>query len=199
VTAPPAPAAVVVIGIGNPFRADDGVGHAVADLVAQEVEAAALAAEATGRPSRLGRTEVVWSDGEPTRLLEAWAERDLAVVVDAMVTGAPPGFVHVFDPTVADLPAPPPTSSHGIGLAEAWRLAEVLESRPARLLLVGIEVGQLGDGTELSPPVAGAVPRALRLVHAAIAAAPYHLPRSEPDRDPVIDLRDPIHHPGAIP
>jgi hydrogenase maturation protease len=192
------PATIVVIGVGNPFRADDGVGHAVADLLAQEVHAAALAAQATGRPTRLGRTEVVWSDGEPTRLLEAWADRDLAVVVDAMVTGAPVGFVHVFDPTRAALPAPPPTSSHGSGLGEAWRLAEALDSRPVRLLVVGIEVAALGDGTELSPPVAAAVPRALRLVHAAIAAAPYHVPRAGPE--PVIDLRDPTHHtPGATP
>ena len=59
----------VVIGIGNPFRNDDGIGPAVAAQIEEQ---------------RLPGVRVVISDGEPAGLLEAWAGADLAVVVDAI-------------------------------------------------------------------------------------------------------------------
>ena len=46
---------------------------------------------------RLGDAiDVVWCDGEPTRLLDAWADSDFAVVVDAVRTGAAPGTLHLW-------------------------------------------------------------------------------------------------------
>ncbi len=71
----------LLVGIGNPWRGDDGIGWAVA--------------EAAGR--RLGdAVDVVCCDGEPTRLLDAWADADFAVVVDAARTGAAPGTLHLW-------------------------------------------------------------------------------------------------------
>ncbi len=55
----------VVIGIGNPFRNDDGIGPAVAAQVEEQ---------------RLPGVRVVISDGEPAGLLEAWSGADLAVL-----------------------------------------------------------------------------------------------------------------------
>ena len=94
---------VVVIGVGNPWRRDDGVGWVVA--------------QSAGR--RLGNAvHVVESDGEPSRLIDAWADFDLAVVVDAVITGAAPGNVHVWadEPVLAR--ASHSTGSHALGLAE---------------------------------------------------------------------------------
>ncbi len=59
----------VVIGVGNPFRRDDGIGPAAAAEIERQ---------------HLPGVRVVISDGEPAGLLEAWAGVDLAIVVDAI-------------------------------------------------------------------------------------------------------------------
>ncbi len=79
---------MVVIGVGNEFRRDDGAGPAVVaglrDLAPPGVR-------------------LVVTDGEPTRLIEAWAGAALAVVVDAVRVQSPntgpsrPGTVHRFE------------------------------------------------------------------------------------------------------
>ena len=62
----PGRAPVVVIGVGNEFRRDDGAGPGV-----------------VGKLRDLGPSgvELVITDGEPTRLIEAWIAVTLAVVV----------------------------------------------------------------------------------------------------------------------
>lgn len=145
----------LVIGVGNPFRSDDGVGPRVlAHLEREEVD-----------------VEVVASDGEPSRLVDAWAGADLVVVVDAVATGAPAGQVDVWDVGRRPLPARGTTSTHASGLAEAWALGQALGTLPRRLLLVGIESACFDDGTELSDPVARAVPAAVGLVRQALASS----------------------------
>jgi hydrogenase maturation protease len=126
----------VVIGVGNEFRRDDGVGPAVAR---------ALAASGV-------RAEV--SDGDPVRLMEAWEGADLVVIVDAVrCTPSVPGRWHrtTLPHTV------PAASSHGFGVPEAVELAEVLDRRPERLVVYAVEVADVGFGTGLSPAVAAAV------------------------------------------
>jgi hydrogenase maturation protease len=136
---------VVVIGVGNEFRRDDGAGPAVLrelrDLVPSGVE-------------------LVLTDGEPTRLLEAWTGAALAVVVDAVrVSGSEPrpGTAHRF---VVDRPGAggrPEASSHGFGLDDAVALALALDRMPGRLIVHAIEAADLSQGSGLTAPVAAAV------------------------------------------
>jgi hydrogenase maturation protease len=73
---------MVVIGIGNEFRRDDGAGLAVVTSLRDRVPPG---------------VEIVLTDGEPTRLIEAWTGPALAVVVDAVRADPPrPGRVHRF-------------------------------------------------------------------------------------------------------
>ena len=126
----------VVIGVGNEFRRDDGVGPAVARALA-----------ATGI-----RAEI--SDGDPVRLMEAWDGAEVVVIVDAVrCTPTVPGRWHrtTLPHTV------PAASSHGFGVPEAVELAEVLDRRPERLVIYAVEVGDVGFGTGLSPAVAAVV------------------------------------------
>lgn len=145
----------VVIGVGNPWRGDDGVGIAVVRAVA--------AALGPGD----GPVEVRELDGEPARLLEVWRDRPLAVVVDAVRTGAPPGTVL---PAVPDVHGPAAGGSHALGLADALRLGGALGRLPDRLEVVGVEGARFdpGDELDLSAPVAAAVPEARDLVLAAL-------------------------------
>ena len=77
----------VVIGVGNPFRRDDGVGWAVAGALEPEV------GPVVG--PEVGPVEGTLLDGEPARLLDVWAGADHAIVVDAVRSGATPGAVGV--------------------------------------------------------------------------------------------------------
>ncbi|MFI7680112.1 hydrogenase maturation protease [Actinophytocola sp. NPDC049390] len=132
----------VVIGVGNEYRRDDGIGPAVAARVADV---------------RGPGVRVVITDGEPARLLDAWTGTDVTVVVDAVVVRDPsPGRVHRL--TVDALPegqAVP--SSHGMGIPEAVELARALNRLPGRLVFYTVEIGDTGYGTGLSAPVAAAV------------------------------------------
>lgn len=147
----------VVIGVGNPYRRDDGVGPAVA--------------EAVGRLGPPG-TRVVVTDGEPSRLLDAWTGTDLAVVVDAAVLRDPtPGRVHRLP--VGELPGgAASSSSHGLGIPEAVELAAALERLPGRLVFYTVEVGETGYGRGLSPAVAAAVPTVTEAVLAELTGTP---------------------------
>lgn len=148
----------VVIGIGNEFRRDDGIGPAIVALLAD------------GGPTNV---RFVVSDGEPSALLEAWQGAPLAVVVDAMHPADPvPGRVHrVGADALARLA---PHSTHHMSLVDAVRLAEVLGRSPGRLVVYAVEVGDVGHGPGLSPAVARCVADVARLVRAELSASGQH-------------------------
>jgi hydrogenase maturation protease len=141
--ASPGEGAVVVIGVGNEFRRDDGVGPAVVGKLRDRVPPG---------------VQLVITDGEPTRLVEAWTGAALAIVVDAVRAEPPrPGTVHRF---VVDRPGPATArsaSSHGLGLDDAVSLALALDRMPGRLIVHAIEAADLTQGTGLTPPVAAAI------------------------------------------
>jgi hydrogenase maturation protease len=144
VTMPPAPRhRAVVIGVGNKFRRDDAAGPAVVAVLAGQVPA--------------GVTLAV-NDGEPTRMIEAWAGVPLAIVVDA-VRGEPavPGRLHRL---VLDHPAMGPggpVSSHGFGLDDAVGLGRALGRMPGSLIVHAVEAGDLSQGAGLTPAVAAVI------------------------------------------
>jgi hydrogenase maturation protease len=133
----------VVIGVGNEFRRDDGAGPAVIGQLRGLVPAG---------------VRLVITDGEPTRLIEAWTGAALAVVVDAVRAEPPhPGQIHRF---VVDRPGAGvarPASSHGFGLDDAVGLALALDRMPGRLIVHAIEAADLTQGTGLTSPVAASV------------------------------------------
>jgi hydrogenase maturation protease len=138
-----------VIGVGNEYRRDDGIGPAVVARLAQH--------------DLPGVTFTV-CDGEPSQLIDAWANADLAVVIDAVLCERPkPGRVH--RTSLGPLPTGARSAStHGLGIPEAIRLADALDQAPRRLVVYAVEAADLGFGVGLSPPVAAAAHRVERAV-----------------------------------
>jgi hydrogenase maturation protease len=136
----------VVIGIGNEFRRDDGAGPAVIGQLRGRVPA---------------DVRLVVTDGEPTRLIDAWTGAALAVVVDAVrVLGSEPphpGQVHRFVVDRLGTAAGQAATSHGFGLGDAVALAMALDRMPGRLIVHAIEAADLTQGPGLTPAVAAAV------------------------------------------
>ena len=146
---------VVVIGVGNRMRSDDGAGPAVLDRLREAA------------PSGVALVE---SMGDVAQILDAWSGARRVVIVDAVMSGSPPGTVHELDGR-GGIPASwRSPSSHLIGLAEAIELGDSLGSLPAEVTVFGIEVENVAGGTALTDPVAAAVAdvaeAALRVVRA---------------------------------
>ncbi|HIJ61379.1 MAG TPA: hydrogenase maturation protease [Rhodospirillaceae bacterium] len=131
----------LVIGIGNPWRRDDGAGPAVA--------------------ARLdGRARTLTLLGSGADLIEAWHDAKRVVVIDAMRSGASPGTLRRFDAQAGPLPAGAfRCLGHRFGLPEAIEMARVLGCLPSRLEVWGIEAGDLGRGPGLTAEVEEAVSR----------------------------------------
>ncbi len=133
---------VVAVGVGNPYRSDDGAGLAVAERLRETAP----------------EIEVVTCEQEPLRLLDAWNGADLAIVVDAVSSGAPSGTVHRFDATSEPVPSTVfRGSTHALGVGDAIELARTLGRLPDRVLVFGIEGERFTAGEQLSPAVAAAV------------------------------------------
>lgn len=135
----------VVIGLGNTFRRDDGVGPAVAAAV-----------EGMG----LAGVRVV-CPGESAGIIDAWDGAALAVVVDA-AAGGTPGRVRQCD--LDALAGETPVSSHELSLRQTHDLARVLDRAPGRVVVVSVDVADTGYGMGLSAAVAAALPDAVRVV-----------------------------------
>ncbi len=134
-----------VIGLGNEWRGDDGVGIEVA--------------------RRLRGTAL---DGEPIGLVQALNGDPDVVLVDAVSSGAPPGTVHVFEVGSEPLPAKlfGASSTHALGLAEAVELARALGQLPARVRVYGIEGAAFAFGKGLTREVEAAAERVVEEVTA---------------------------------
>lgn len=131
----------VVIGIGNSFRRDDGVGLAVAAELAE---------------LDLPGVTVVSSTGEPGAVLDAWNGARLAIVVDAAAgEGAHPGRIRRWTPgQIAPAGA---VSSHAIGLHETYELGRAINQLPQRLVVLTVDAEDTDHGVGLTPAVAVAV------------------------------------------
>jgi hydrogenase maturation protease len=146
----------VVIGVGNPYRSDDGVGPNVVNLL---------------RDKELRGAALECSLGETADLIECWAGAPLAILVDAIrARPAHPGRIHhlvVPDVHTERIRA---ASSHGIDLGEAIELARVLDRLPGRLELFAVEVDNVDLGLGLSAPVTAAARRVAQEIHAMLTA-----------------------------
>jgi hydrogenase maturation protease len=143
----------VVIGLGNRYRRDDGVG--------------AVAAEELNRLALTG-VRVLTDIVEPMSVLEAWSGVRLAVVIDAAMTTPPtPGRVRRCG--LSEVAAEGDgLSSHSVDMGRTHALGRALGRLPEELVLLIVEVADTGHGTGLTPLVARAVPDLVRMAAAEV-------------------------------
>ncbi len=112
-------------------------------------EAAGLAAVRRAAARLPTEVRVVESQGDGTALMDAWGGADVAIVVDVVSTGAPPGTVHRLDARAQDVAdCPFQGSRHAADLAEAVGWSRALGQLPPVLLLYGVEGSrELADAT----------------------------------------------------
>jgi hydrogenase maturation protease len=136
-------APILVVGIGNEYRSDDGVGL----VVARELQAKGLP-----------RISVIECSGDGAELMEMWQAADRVVLVDAVSSGAKPGTIYRLDALTQPIPASFSfPSTHAFGVAEALGLARALHQLPSCLTIYAIEGKNFAAGSGLSPKVKEAV------------------------------------------
>lgn len=154
----PAPPRTVVVGLGNPLLADDGVGVFAARLLA-------------GRLAGTGVT-VAESSWGGMRFLDLLAGFEKAIILDAIQwRHGPPGTVYRLPPGEA-VPTVRAVSFHDISLGTALALGKQLGiSLPTELVFLAVEAGDVLTVAEgCSPEVACAVPEVARLAMDQLAA-----------------------------
>jgi hydrogenase maturation protease len=161
--------ACVLIGIGNPHRGDDAAGRAVARLLRSSLKVGPGAPEIG--PASLLR--IVEHDGEATALVLEMQDAAQAFLIDACVSGAPPGTIHRFDVSSAAMPAlAQGVSTHGFGAAAAVEISRALGLLPCRSIVYAIEGASFETGAPLSAPVSVAVAEVARRLCVELAELP---------------------------
>lgn len=135
---------VLVVGLGNPLMADDGVGIAVAErLLSLELPAGA-------------RAEV--GDTDSLRLLSLWKGEEEIWLVDAILRDTQPGTVHrMSHDEVLSIPQRH-AAAHFLSLPESlrWIAAATPDMARVRYRLWGIEPESIALSPGLTPRVATA-------------------------------------------
>ncbi len=170
-------ARVVVAGIGNDMRHDDAAGALVA---ARALEVLGALGPVTGPGQEIDG--VLSSQlGEPLDFLGNWDDADLAIVVDAVRSGAAPGSLSLtwFGGEAADFQLDRASASvakavacgrgqspstHGLGVVGVYRLASAMGQAPRRMVVLGIEGQDFSQGEGLSASVAAAIDSAAAIV-----------------------------------
>ncbi len=153
----------VVIGVGNEFRRDDGVGPAVI----------ARLRDLQPEDARLSGVTLAFSDGEPGQLIDLWAGARLAVVIDALRDHTVrPGHWHQLAVGALAGLVDSSASSHSIGLSDTVELARLLGRLPARLTILAVAGREFGFGIGLTAEVATAVGELVEQVREIIRLSP---------------------------
>jgi len=152
---------ILVAGVGNIFKGDDGFGVEVVQRLARKNLPDGVKVVDFG----IRGIDLTYA------LLDGY---EAAVLVDALPRGGPPGTLYVLEPN-ADIPAAegvPPIEAHGMDPVKVLRLAAAMGGRVGRVLVVGCEpaVADRDDfQAGLSEPVRAAVEEAVPLVEAVVA------------------------------
>ena len=147
-----------IVGYGNPERGDDAAGLLAAErLRAQSFDAVTIS-------------------GDALELLESWQGATELVIIDAVVTGAPAGTIHVWDGAEPPAAFHASNSTHGMGLLEALELGRTLNQLPARISIWGIEGRAFELGSEMTPAVKNAIREVTQRI-ASKALTPTRAPR----------------------
>jgi hydrogenase maturation protease len=127
---------VLVVGIGNEYRSDDGIGL----IVARQI-----------RERNIPSITIKEESGEGAALMEAWQGFQNVLLVDAVSSGTTPGAIFRIDATTETVPTKFfHYSTHAFSVSEAIELARVMNVLPPKLVVYGIEGKDFAAGTTIS-------------------------------------------------
>jgi hydrogenase maturation protease len=150
------PGIIKIIGMGQSLRGDDAVG----------LEAVRFWQEAYPGQNKRADLQVELAELPGIGLLNLIEGARIAILVDAVRSGAEPGTIHLLLKEQLEAFENNSGSAHGWGVAETLRLGEKLlpVTIPQKIILIGIEAADFTLGSPLSPLVKQALPEVARLI-----------------------------------
>jgi len=137
-------AEIAIIGIGNPFRGDDGAGWAVIEALEGKM------------PAQIKLSKI---RGEIAEILEYFESYPVIYLIDACVGSASTGTWKRMDALVDPVDfEQSQTSTHGLSISQAISLAKNLNQLPSKLILYAIYGDHYTTSQGLSSKVAKAIP-----------------------------------------
>jgi hydrogenase maturation protease len=152
---------LLVLGLGNPLRGDDGIGPRVVELLKQGglpdgAEAVDVGVAGFNLLYLLAKSREV---GGAESGVPAGDAPQRVIIVDAADVGLEVGQFARFTPDQVELMGALETpASHQAGLAEVLALARALERPLPEIVVFGVQPGSLEWGAGLTPEVEAAVP-----------------------------------------
>ncbi len=143
-------AIMLIIGLGNILRRDDGIGIRILEHIKSDAEI--INGEVCG-----------------FALIDKIAEHDEAIIIDAVNMGKPAGTCKIFsseaikchprasgDPEVK-------MSTHKFGLADILALIKTLEIK-TKIHIIGIQPQDISFGNDLTDEISMAIPKVMELI-----------------------------------
>lgn len=130
---------VLILGVGNPFRRDDGIGPAVIRRLQSE--------------NNLKDVDLLDGGIDGLALLDDIKLYQKALIIDAVDMGMNPGAIQIFSPAEAKLTIRTDAlSTHGFGLAEMLAFMEAL-GITTDVRILGIQAKDISFGEDITPEV----------------------------------------------
>jgi hydrogenase maturation protease len=143
---------ILVLGIGNSLRCDDGIGVRIVEAMQAR------------RPVPPG---VEMRDGGTLglSLLPEVEQADAVIVIDAAEIGAEPGTIRLFEGAAMDAQLDgKKRTAHEVALADLMAAARLMACLPAQRALLAVQPASTDWGLTPTHPVAAAIPCACALV-----------------------------------
>jgi hydrogenase maturation protease len=149
---------LLILGLGNPLQADDGIGCRVAQELAMRA---------------MPGVEVMDGGTPGVGLINLLQGRTRAIIVDAAEMQIAPGEIRVFDARQVQLDrARDHISLHHCGVADALALADALKIALPDITIVGVQPARVEWSAQLTPRVQAALPRVIETVIEQLGAVP---------------------------
>jgi hydrogenase maturation protease len=147
---------IVVIGIGNLIKSDDGVGvHVVRRLEGQ-----------LSKEVELVEGSIYCAD-----LFNLIEGKRKAIFIDAIDAGEEPGAIFRFTPEEVKQKTSVPMSIHDFGLYELIATSKLMGQCPEDITILAVQVENTEFGDTLTEKVAAVVPRVCELVMDEVRAS----------------------------
>jgi hydrogenase maturation protease len=141
---------IVIIGIGNPYRGDDGAGWAAVDRLKKKIGAS---------------IPLLKLKGDIAELLDVFGTHERVYLIDAYQADALSDAWRRIDARAEAIPEEnPQTSTHGFGIGQAISLARNLSELPQTLIVYAIKGREYTMSDHLSKEVSASVDEVVEAV-----------------------------------
>jgi hydrogenase maturation protease len=154
------PKPVIVVGLGNPLMADEGIGVVL-------IEALSRLAAAGDLPSET----IEYTDGGcgGMYLLHTIAGRQKAILIDCTLMGTPPGTIRRFTPDdVASVKQMAHLSLHEVDILKVLELAKQIGQCPDDIVIFGIEPVSITQQMHLNDAIRAKIPHYIETIKSEI-------------------------------